>query len=209
MRTTLLLALPVALLAACSAPDSSRNEEAPTTTAPPAPVAVEPLDTAGASQVDAHSDTLKTVRRRHVFSSPGTPDLFTLQLRGPSVLEGEATFTITDHAGQVIFREALPAADLEAALVYELKTPSATPAQREAFIRRRMDSFFADQNFHRPAISPGEAYRNGELERPTWDDLKQRADAVSFEYLVGKEERRRIAWSPLKKQVVRLGSFGG
>ena len=29
-------------------------------------------------------------------------------------------------------------------------------------------------------------------------------DAIGFEYLTGKEDRRQIAWSPLKKQTVRV-----
>jgi hypothetical protein len=167
------------------------------------------MDTARVPAVTAQSDTLKLVRNRHLFSSPTTPDLFVLALRGPSVVGGEATLTITDAGGQVIFREMLSAADLEAAMVYEMKGNSATLAEREAFIRKRMDEFFAAKNFHTPALGAQETYQSGTLDRPTWDDLRQQPTAVSFEYLVGKEDRRRVAWSPLKKQVVHLPGFGG
>ena len=197
------------LVGACSSPEASTtaNPNAASTDSAAAPL--EPMDTTRARTVTAQADTLKAVRQRHAFSAPGTTDLFQLVVRGTSLLTGEVEFTITDAAGQTIFREMLSPADLEASMVYEMKTPTATPAEREAFVRRRLDSFFAEQNFHRPALKPEEAYAPGTLDRPTWDDLRKRPDAVSFHYLVGKEDRRRIAWSGLKKQVVQLPGLGG
>ncbi|WP_400193728.1 hypothetical protein [Hymenobacter sp. B81] len=206
-RTHLLLLS--GLLAACSAPND-RSTSAPVTTTDSTDVAApEPLDTATASVAHAQSDTLKAVRARHLFSSPSAPDLFQLVLRGDSLLSSEATFSITAADGTVIFRETLSSADLEAALVYEMTRPGATKAEREAYLRRRMDEFFAEKNFRRPAIGPQENYQPGLTDRATWDDLRRRPDAWSFRYLVGKEDGRRIAWSPLKKQVVRYGSLGG
>ncbi|UOQ72191.1 hypothetical protein [Hymenobacter cellulosilyticus] len=192
---------------ACSTTDSSQNNGAAVTTDSVA-TAAEPLDTTRARSVTAQSDTLQVVRARHVFSAPGTPDQFMAVLRGASVLNGEVSITITDAAGQVIFREMLSPGDLEASMVYEMKTATATQAEREAFVRRRLNTFFAESNFRKPAIGPKETYAPGELDRPTWDDLRQRPDAVSFQYLVGKEDRKRIVWSPLKKQVVHLPGFG-
>ncbi|MCB2378068.1 hypothetical protein LGH70_10775 [Hymenobacter sp. BT635] len=200
----------LALASACSSTDSPQNSGTATSGADSAAAApLEPMDTTRARTVTAQTDTLKVVRQRHRFSAPGTPDLFTVVLRGQSVLTGEVTFTITDAAGQTIFRELLTPADLEASMVYEMKTPTATQAEREAFVRRRLDTFFAEANFHQPALGPKETYAPGELDRATWDDLRQRPDAVSFHYLVGKEDRRRIVWAPLKKQVVRLPGLGG
>ncbi|GAB2960151.1 hypothetical protein GCM10027048_29590 [Hymenobacter coalescens] len=202
--------LMAALLAACSSPsaDSPAGTAATATTAADAP-ALEPLDTTAASAAHATSDTLKAVRTRHLFSSPSAPDLFQLVLRGDSLLGSEATFTITAADGTVIFREALSSADLEASMVYEMTKPGATRQEREAYVRRRMDEFFAAKNFRKPAIGPKDVFQSGTVERAVWDDLRQRPDAVSFQYLVGKEDSRRIAWSPLRKQVVRIGRFGG
>lgn len=196
------------LLAACSGSDSARTAASgaatDTATAP-----LEPLDTARAAVVNAQSDTLKVVRQRRRFSSPATEDEFKLVLRGPALLGGEVTFTITDSGGATIYREVLSAADLEAAMVYEMKGTTATQAEREAFVRRRMDEFFAAKNFRTPAVTGQETYQPGSLDRATWDDLRRRPDAIGFQYTVGKEDGRRIAWSPLQKQVVRVGSFGG
>ncbi|MBC8084186.1 MAG: hypothetical protein H7Z21_13350, partial [Hymenobacter sp.] len=170
---------------------------------------LEPMDTTRASAADAQSDTLKTVRRRHIFSAPGSPDEFRLVMRGKGLLTGEATFTVTDASGQVIFREMLSAEELEAAMVYEMKTPTATAPEREAYIRRRMDEFFGDKNFRAPALTAQAPYPAGSpTDRATWDDLRQRPDAISFSYLVGKEDRRRIVWSPRTKQMVQLPGGG-
>ena len=202
----------LAALAACSTPSSDRAATPPASPTDTGAVsdapALPPMDTTAASAANAKSDTLKVVRARHRFSS-STPDLFQLVLRGDSLLNSAATFTITAADGTVIFREALSSADLEASLVYEMTKPGATRQEREAYVRRRMDEFFAPKNFRTPALGPKDTYQPGPLDRATWDDVRGRASAVGFDYLVGKEDRRRIAWSPLKKQVVRVGSYGG
>ncbi|WBA40322.1 hypothetical protein [Hymenobacter canadensis] len=194
------------LLAACSTPDAGQS--ATTSPAVDPTARLEPMDTARASTADPQADTLKTVRRRHVFSAPASPDEFKLTLRGKDVLTGQITFTITDASGQVIFREMLTSADLEASMVYEVKTPTVTLAEREAYVRRRMDEFFADKNFRQPALTTKDAYQSGGADRPTWTELQKRPDAVGFVYLVGKEDRRRIAYAPGTKQVVQLPGLG-
>lgn len=213
MRIWPLTLLP--LLAACNSTPSAVNEgtvsratdqqapaaEATDTAAFPAP------DTARAKAVSAHGDTLRVVRQaRHFTKSTGPTDTFQLVFRGPSILEGVAEFTITDTNREVVFREMLTEPDLEAALVYELKTPTATRAERETYVLRRLDRFFLPTQFHAPAVGPKAAFPIGveNLDQATWNDLRQRPTAIRFEYLKGKEDRRRIAWSPLKKQVVRL-----
>ncbi|MFC7667794.1 hypothetical protein ACFQT0_10655 [Hymenobacter humi] len=169
--------------------------------------ALPPPDTTRAAAVSVQADTLLTTQQVHVFSQPdGRPDVFRLVLRGPSVLEGAAMFTITDANGQVIFRETLSAADLEAPMVYEMKTATATPAEREAFVRRRIREFFRPAQFSSPAVPTAAPYPTGPEapDHATWNDLRKRHESIRFTYLVGKEDRRSIAWSPLKKQVVRL-----
>ena len=199
------------LLAACNSTPSAVNEGTVSRTADrpatPNAGALPPPDTARAKAVSARGDTLRVVRQRHNFSRPeGAADLFQLIFRGPSILDGTGEFTITDPDGQVIFREMLTEPDLEAALVYEMKGPTATRAERETFVLRRLDRFFLPKQFQTPAIRPKSAFPTGieNLDRATWADLQKRPDAIAFEYLKGKEDRRRIAWSPLKKQTVQL-----
>lgn len=208
MRIQFLTLLP--LLAACTSTPSAVNEgtvsraadqQAPAATALPAP------DTARAKAASAHGDTLRVVRQARHFTRPtGPTDTFQLVFRGPSILEGVAEFTITDTNREVVFREMLTEPDLEAAMVYEMKTPTATRAERETYVLRRIDRFFLPAQFHAPAIDPKAAFPTGveNLDRDTWNDLRQRPNAIRFEYLKGKEDRQHLAWSSLKKQVVRL-----
>jgi hypothetical protein len=208
MRTSWLTLL--SLLAACNSTPSAVNEGTVSRMADrqgPDTSALPPPDTARAKAVSAVSDTLRVARQQHNFSSPkGPADSFALVFRGPSILEGTGEFTITDPSGQVIFREMLTEPDLEAALVYEMKTPAATRAERETFVLRRIDRFFLTAQFHTPAVARKAAFPAGieNLDRATWADLQQRPDAIRFDYLKGKEDRRSIAWSPLKKQTVRV-----
>lgn len=198
------------LATACSGPTDQPADSPPASMATPdtaAVTALEPPDTARAATISAQSDTLLASRSQHVFSNPAAPDIFTLVLRGPSVLSGEAAFTITTATGQVIFREILTSPELEAALVYEMKAPTATLAEREAYVGHRVQDFFAAANFRRPALAANAAYPRpapASPDRAVWNDLRQRPDAVRFDYLVGKEDRRHIVWSPLSKQVVHL-----
>ena len=212
MRTSWLALLP--LLAACNSTPSAVNEGTVSRMADrqgrDTATALPPPDTARAKAVSAHGDTLRMVRQRHNFSNPkGPADLFRLVFRGPSILEGTAELTITDPNGQVIFREMLTEPDLEASLVYEMKGPTATRAERETFVLRRIDRFFLPTQFHTPAVernAPMDSFGE-KLDAATWDDLRKRPDAIAFEYLKGKEDRQRIAWSPLKKQTVRVTRY--
>ena len=205
MHLAPLLLLP--LLAACNAAPTATTAPTETATAPPAAGALPPPDTARAKAVSALGDTLRVVRQQHNFSrSEGPADAFRLVFRGPSVLVGTAEFTITDPGGQVIFREMLTEPDLEAALVYEMKTPADTRAEREAYVLRRIDQFFQPAQFQAPAIGPQATFPSHveNLDQATWADLKQRPGTISFDYLKGKENRQRLAWSPLKKQTIRV-----
>ena len=209
MRTSWLLLMP--LLAACNSTPSAVNKGTVSRAADrqgPDTVRALPLpDTARTKAVSALSDTLRQARERHNFSNPkGPADLFRLVFRGPSILEGTGEFTITDPTGQVIFCEMLTEPDLEAALVYEMKGPTATRAERKTFVLRRVDRFFLPAQFHSPAVAAEAPFPGGieNLDRAAWSDLQKRPDAIGFEYLKGKEDRRVIAWSPLKKQTVRI-----
>lgn len=208
MRFSWLAWLP--LLAACNSTPSAVNEGTVSRIADQTPrnsAALPAPDTSHRKAVSVVSDTLRVVRQQHNFSKPeGPPDTFRMVFRGPSILDGTGELTITEASGQVIFREVLTEPDLEAALVYEMKTPNPTRAERETFVLRRIDKFFLPAQFHTPAVDKQAAFpaHVENLDRATWDDLRKRPDAIGFDYLKGKEDRPRIAWSPLKKQAVRV-----
>lgn len=147
--------------------------------------------------------------RTRIFSDPIRPDTFKLEMQGLDILKGKARFTITTAQGKRIHDEIISAPDLEASMVYEMKTPTATPAEREQYIKNRFNTFFAEAQFTKPAIAPHDLYDPAYGNEKAWNALKADTSAVSFNYLLGKENGKRIAWSALQKKVMTVGFFGG
>ena len=150
-----------------------------------------------------------TNTRTHIFSDPTQPDTFRLVMEGADILEGKAHFTITNAQGKVIHDEIISAPDLEASMVYEMETPTATKIQREDFIKKRFNKFFHDEQFNTPAIAPNDVYDPAFGDEAAWNAIKKDPKSISFNYLLGKENGRRIAYSKLKKKVMLVGHFGG
>jgi hypothetical protein len=149
------------------------------------------------------------IKRKHLFSDPAKPDNFELKLDGTSVLNSKVSFTISDPAGKIIYHDSLTAADLEASMVYEMKTSKPTEKQREDFIKKRLNEFFDEKNFTFPAIAPNDIYDPTYGEEASWNAIKKEPKSISFNYLIGKENGRRVAYSKLRKKVMLVGNFGG
>lgn len=149
------------------------------------------------------------IKRTHLFSDPAKPDNFELSLYGPSLLKSTIHFTITNSAGKEIYQESITAADLEASMVYEMKGATATEKQREEFIKKRLNEFFDDKNFSTPAIAPNDMYDPTYGDEKAWNAIKNDPKSISFNYLTGKENGQRIAYSKLKQKVMHVGNFGG
>ncbi|MDO7876135.1 hypothetical protein Q5H93_15430 [Hymenobacter sp. ASUV-10] len=181
------------LLAACATPPA--REAKSVSTGPAAATSTAPVPT--------------SVERRRVFSDPAAPDVFELEISGDSLLTAPAVLTIHTATGAEIYRQALPPGTLEAALVYELQPgETATTARREAYVRQRLSTFFADKNFTTPAVKPGTPYRPGLVTAAEWRALQQ-PGTVGFSFIVGKEDGYRLAWLPGRRQVARYAGFGG
>lgn len=151
----------------------------------------------------------QVVEKQHIFSDPTNKDNFRLELSGMNVIDGKVKFTITNPAGKLIYEDTMTAADLEASLVYEMENKTATQKEREDFILKRMQEFFDAKNFSTPAIASNDSYDPAFGEQTTWQAIKNDKNAVGFNYLAGKENGRRIAYSKLKKKVMLVGFFGG
>lgn len=63
-----------------------------------------------------------------------------------------------------------------------------------AYIRDRLTSFLSEENFRQPAVGADAGYEDHYASRALFDELKGRPGAVAFQYLLGKEDRRYIAW---------------
>ena len=149
------------------------------------------------------------IKRTHLFSDPTQPDIFELNLSGNSLLKSKVHFTITNAVGKEIYSENITAADLEASMVYEMKNATATEKQREAFIKKRLNEFFDDKNFSTPAIAPNDMYAPSYGDEKAWNAIKNDPKSIGFNYLTGKENGQRIAYSKQKQKVMHIGNFGG
>ncbi|MBD2768306.1 hypothetical protein IC235_10415 [Hymenobacter sp. BT664] len=154
------------------------------------------------SRIRVNSRTvLNTVSIAHVFSNPKALDNFTLQLRGPRVLTGQAHFIVTNSAGDTLRHEVLPARALlgESAS----RDPLASSVRdREIAILQSMNSFFAAGNFSRPAI-PTDAAPPTEVDSKIWSALSSDSTAVGFDYpSTGGAERRMAYVRKLRKTIV-------
>jgi hypothetical protein len=157
---------------------------------------------AAGSRVRINSRTvLNTVSTAHVFSNPKTLDNFTLQLRGPRVLTGQAHFIVTNSVGDTLRHEVLPARALLGGNV--ARDPLASSVRdREIAILQRMNSFFADGRFTRPAV-PTDAEPPAEVDVKTWSALSADTTAVGFDYTgTGGAERRMAYVRKLGKTIV-------
>lgn len=154
-------------------------------------------------------DVKLKIKKTHLFSDPAKADNFELNLSGNSLLNSKIRFTITNPAGKLIYQDSMTAADLEASMVYEMKTSTPSEKQREDFLKKRLNGFFDEENFSTPAIAPNDIYDPTYGEEASWNAIKKDPKSISFNYLLGKENGRRIAYSKLKKKVMLVGNFGG
>ncbi|AMM50265.1 hypothetical protein TH61_02440 [Rufibacter sp. DG15C] len=152
---------------------------------------------------------IKIVQRTHKFSSASQPDYFRLVLTGDSITTGNVAFTITAADGQKIYEEQFTAADLEAAMVYEMETPTAPIRDREAYILRRMEEFVQEDDFVTPAIPATMRADTAFVSLTTFKAIQANPSATGFKYLLGKEDGRLLVYDPSQKKAIRYGSFGG
>lgn len=123
--------------------------------------------------------------------------------------EGTVYFTITTRDGTLIHSEAFPAADVEAAMVYEMETPTATVNDREAYILKRLETFVEAEDFISPAIASNAAPDTSFVSLATWKNIQALPNTIGFKYLLGKEDGHLLVYDPAQKKAVRYGSFGG
>ncbi len=153
----------------------------------------------GKQEAESASDVLLKNEVKHLFSDTLAADLFQIFLKGDSLISSTVAFNIISSKGDTLHHETFPAAYL---IGYELISDSATLAQKEAVIKRRISKFFDEKNFLTPAIKPDQKFNPEYIEKSVWEDLKSDESAIGFYYLVGEEDGRRIAYSKKQKKVV-------
>lgn len=178
----------LALLPGCqSAPD----------TAPAGPAAPgtghQPRPAAPAPRVQLQAVT------KHVFSSRQQPDSFVLRILGDSLLTATAHFYITSAAGDTLWHDTFP---VDALYGYGLLQygDNPTPAQRAAYLRERVRTFFAPTAFSRPAVRPGQV-PDRHAEKGVWAQVQQ-TGLPGFGYSLYEEDGRRLAYLPARRRAV-------
>lgn len=132
------------------------------------------------------------------FDGKDGEEQFRVALLGDSILTGTVAFTITNAAGELIYSDEFPAVMLAATYDESINTP----ARQEALIEKRINEFFQKDRFRDRAIEGDEPPHDSFfIEKDTYDNLKE-TNATGFLYLIGKENTKHIAWSPLEGKVV-------
>ncbi|WP_192823560.1 hypothetical protein [Rufibacter sp. LB8] len=197
MRKTLFPCWAFLFLLACNGPSTETKTEAVRTNEP-------------VGKTSTTNQSIKhVVQRSHAFSSSDAQDFFRLELRGDSITTSTVLFTITSSQGQLLHRQTFSAADLEASLVYEMTTPTATLPQREAYILRRMNEFVQPDRFVTPAITQSQNPDTSFVSLKDWQRLQAQPNTIGFKYTLGKEDGHLLVYDPTQKKAVRVGSFGG
>ena len=150
---------------------------------------------------ELNMDQLFSLQKSHIFSKPSAPDTFTVEVTGKDLLTATVYFRITSPDGKVIYNEQFATNYL---IDYGIMDSSQkiTDETRRAYIQERLNRFFDETNFRKPAIKATQRYDDYNTSRELFDELKANPSAWSFFYRLGKEDGRYIAWSEKFKRVM-------
>lgn len=137
----------------------------------------------------------------HYFSDPAKKDEFRIVLTGESLLKGKVVFTITSAEGKNLLKEEFDANFL---LNYDFTGNINSKKETDAFITKRIQTFFAEKHFHVPAIKEEDVFEDQSyyIDKETWDEIKANKQSIGFYYLLGKEDGRQVAFSKKKGRAV-------
>ncbi|QEC52920.1 hypothetical protein EDD80_105127 [Anseongella ginsenosidimutans] len=157
----------------------------------------EPAGIESPAGVDREAVLLENTATKQ-FDGQRGEEVFRVALLGDSVLSGTVAFTITNSEGQLIYSDEFPAVMLAATYDESINTP----AKQEALVKKRIEEFFEEKRFKEQAIEGDQPpYDSFFITKATYDNLKE-TSAPGFLYLIGKENTKHIAWSPLEEKVV-------
>lgn len=147
------------------------------------------------------SEFLIENKKMHAFSDPGKKDEFFIAIKGKNLLDGKVVFTIRSWDGKQLLKEEFDANYL---LGYDFTGDIKSQKDTDAFIKKRIQSFFADDRFSVPAIKDDVVFEDQEyyIDKESWEEIKANKQAIGFYYLLGEEDGRHIAFSKKKGKVV-------
>jgi hypothetical protein len=140
----------------------------------------------------------------HQFSDVAHPDTFKLVVQGGNLLNAKITFKIVNYKGKQLYSEVFNSTDLIGYGLEPDSIKSAPPSntQQEAYIRKRIKEFFTEENFTKPAIVKNMPFDEDYSDKVVWKDIGSDRTAVGFNYLLGEEDGKSIAYSKKHRKVV-------
>jgi len=138
-------------------------------------------------------------RAVHAFSKVDKKDEFYICIRGKSIAEGNVIFTIISNDKITILREEFPSYLL---MNYGFEGDLESVKDREKYMINRIKKFFEEKNFKYPAIKQDEVFDEDYSDKEIWNDIQSDRTAIGFNYLIGEEDGRTIAYSKKTKKVV-------
>ncbi|AEA44661.1 hypothetical protein [Fluviicola taffensis] len=152
-------------------------------------------------KAEEKSDYLIENKILHSFSDPSKKDEFRIVITGENLLKGKVLFTITNSEGKNLLKEEF---DAEMLLGYDFMGDINSQKETDAFIQKRINSFFAKDKFSIPAIEDEILFEDQSyyIDKETWTEIKSDKQTIGFYYLLGKEDGRHIAFSKKKGKVV-------
>lgn len=184
-------------MSACG--DKSTPKETPESTGSPKTETTGNPENSGENT--AKSEFLIENKKLHAFSNPEKKDVFFIGIKGKNLLDGKVIFTITSSDGKQLLNEEF---DADYLLGYDFTGDIKSQKDTDAFIKKRIESFFSAKNFSVPAIEDDVAFEDQEyyIDKETWEEIKANKQAIGFYYLLGKEDGRHIAFSVKKQKIV-------
>lgn len=184
-------------ISACG--NKSEPKEAPEATGSPKTETTGDTEDSGENSVK--SEFLIENKKLHAFSNPEKKDVFFIGIKGKNLLDGKVILTITSSDGKQLLSEEF---DADYLLGYDFTGDIKSKKETDAFIKKRIESFFDAKNFSVPAIENDVVFEDQEyyIDKETWEEIKTNKQAIGFYYLLGKEDGRHIAFSVKKQKVV-------
>lgn len=132
------------------------------------------------------------VEKKHQFSYPGKNDLFQISLAGKNIINADIEFKIISYNNKTIYQQKFKGLDLIG--FGSNNGMPMTNKQQEDYIIKRMNEFFNEKNFSKPAIKSNELVDTGIISKQIWNEIKANKNSIGFYYLLGKEDGRYITF---------------
>jgi hypothetical protein len=147
----------------------------------------------------AQRDGFSVVHRKsHTFSSIEHADTFILSAAGKNIFDSYITLRIVSWKGKEIYHDRFSMND------FMERGPKDKRSQEDSIeVIKKLSQFLNENNFDKASIIVNDALNQafGELS-PGWKEFQVDTLAIGFNYLLGAEDGRSIAFSKTKRKAI-------